>query len=188
MSKENGKTKKSDSPDGMILSISKSQKNAAKRLAQKAKAPLVQRGGCCPACGQRSTSCSTHTEHEGCSRRFSGTFAHPALVKLSERAELFGDGSPSSAAVPSVWMPIEMFQERLESRAVEATLRLAYREVHVVPIKRESDHTEVVFQDGLGQPLFWVKGAWSHIEDKENPGLSEKPSCDEMEPIPGVAA
>lgn len=210
MPKDKGETKKNDSPAGVILSVSKSQKTAAKRLAQKRLAAPIQRGGKCSCCGEVAKTCTTGSRHDACIGYFEKEFTHPALETLARRAGvLCADGSPYNERMVGIWLPIEQFNLRLEERAQEA-FALLRKERHVCheKIAGEGGKPQVVisFRDGNGDPIGWYRDRWVHeekVSDEtkdllvwastetmgvEDPGLSEKPSVEEQgeEPIPEV--
>lgn len=187
-----------------ILSVSKSQKTASRRAAQKKLQPIVQRGGCCPACGQSSTSCASGTEHVGCERQNKLEFrqhVYPALFTMATRVNLFADGSPRSAGVPSIWLPLTAFADLRAAREEEAK-RILSREVHIIitafcgplyqskrSIKRGDKEPArplvVYYADGNGTPVYWNNAEKRYTytipapEAYEDPSLADKVSIEE---------
>jgi hypothetical protein len=157
------------------LSISKSQKNAGKRLAKKAVAKPIERGGICSACGQISTSCTTGTAHHGCvgyvgkpTENFDFGDAH--LNKLGDTYAMAADGTIIDRPIAGFWINKDTLMSRRVERALEAKALLKKRvimtsvfvEVEPEPTDDPTNGVNLVskfshldIRNGLGEPLLY---------------------------------
>lgn len=181
------------------LSISKSKKNEGKRLAKKAAAKPIERGGICSACGQLSTSCTTGTAHHNCvgyagkpNENFD--FGDPLLNIMGETYAMAADGTVIQHPINGYWINKSELLSRRAERKAEAVKIAAKRvimtsvfvEVEAEPTDDPTNGVNLVkkfshldIRNGLGEPLFYCshKGWYTendvieYIESCELPAL-----------------
>lgn len=165
-----------------ILSISKSQKNRGKKLAQLAKqGGPIKHGGICSSCGQSSNSCTPGTVHDICLGYVQNyDFGDPSFNLLAKSNAMLADGTIISRPISGKWIDKAELLQLREERLVEGKRIIAskvimasvFEEVEPEIIAGDDPKTLVTglpstrkfvrldVTNGLGEPISYLGGAW----------------------------
>lgn len=173
---------KNDDNSNTVLSISKSQKNKAAKLAKmKGKMPAIH-GGVCSSCGQESATCTPGTHHDGCRGFFEGEFGDVVLDAAQRHHHMLFDGTFILSPEAGSWRSKEAVERVRSENRLEWRQRLASKVIltsvfggMVTKVGEDADgkfeyeapeFIRIDAVNGLGEALNYVFGAWC-TEDEE---------------------
>ncbi len=142
-------------------SVSGNQPISKSQLRKRAKkGPIVEHGGICSKCGQKSSSCLTGSAHLACAGFSSRGQLDPLLsgnARLADRLQPSyhtADGSPYDGK-GGVWISHHHFERECRSREDAAVARLHERAARLASEKHVivKDGKFVRFENGFGEPI-----------------------------------